>query len=546
MNNFNSIPKFCISVPGSPRRQVVTEEFKKYGVHNVIFFDAIDKKDVIVPEISEKLEMDKGIAPGILACMLSHVKLIKLAKAVGFKAICVFEDDVIFCDDFNDRIEQLETLGLEYDFLTLGGHFVKPDRNFIPNQECATKTENKNIYKIKHQGGTYAYIIRDTAYDFIIRNCNYNFGMDQFYSTHFYHRFNCLAIVPFLVSCKKGASEITGTTWVYENIDWFYSQARTLEVYKNTNTNLGPQVPPIISFTRRAATEYRKTHAAPKPAQHIPPRGNTSAIDLRDCTFITAVKIESKDREFNFLRIIQYICDNFATNILIKESDSYNHMVELLKLIDKKECTITATFEKNESGIFHRTRLLNEALFTVNTPVCINYDIDVFLDPAAYVFARNKIIDEGYDLVYPFKKGENIQIQVTVPEAIKNNYQGESLFNRAWQQPWQSYCGHVQFFKTESYLTGGMENEEFISYGPEDRERMERFQRLGYKVMWGDSIVYHLEHSRDENSSTKNPSFGNNEKLLTRLREMGDEEFIEYYQKAKYHEKYVKIIDLSK
>lgn len=521
MNNpkfdFASIPKFCISLKNSPRRKAVSKEFKAYGIH-VNFFDAVDKKNLIVPELSvkRKNDTDIGILPGILGCMLSHVKLITYAKKMSLKTICIFEDDVIFCDDFRERIKYIEDLDLEFDMLTLGGHFTKPYTIGNPNQEDAIPQDDGHMYKVLHQGGTYAYIITHKVYDFIIRNCNYNYGMDQFYSDHVYSRFNCYAFVPFLCACAKGPSDITGTSWAYENIDWFYTQH------------------PIKGLIPTTITEK-----IIKVERITPPMKPTNAIDLRDCTFITAVKIDSPDREFNFLRVIQYLCDNFATNIFIKESATYSRISEIIGFIDRKECTITFEFEKNETGVFHRTRLLNEMLTKVKTEVCVNYDIDVFMEPNAYVIARDKIIKENFDLVYPFALGEDIQKQVTVPEHIKNNYQGQSLFNPEWQKPWQSYCGHVQFFKTDSYISGGMENEEFISYGPEDRERCERFQRLGYKVIWAHACVYHIEHSRDSNSSPSNPHFGGNEGLMTKIREYSLPELVEYYKNVPYIQKYL-------
>ena len=39
--------------------------------------------------------------------------------------------------------------------------------------------------------------------------------------------------------------------------------------------------------------------------------------------------------------------------------------------------------------------------------------------------------------------------------------------------------GHVQFFSTSSYREGGMENENFQYYAPEDKERIHRFTTLG-------------------------------------------------------------------
>jgi len=512
--DFNSLPKFCISLKGSPRRKLVVKEFEKAGINNVSFFDAIDKKDLVVPELSVKTEMDQNTAAGILACMSSHVELIRQAKRIGIKCMVVFEDDVIFCDDFKERIEYLqENIPVEWDMITLGGHFQKPNSPFAPHQDDALPTDKPYIYKTIQQGGTYCYIVKDSVFDFIIRNATYQYGMDEFYSTFVYKRFNCYAFVPFLVGCMHGKSEITELVWNYDNIGWFYTSDRILAQKADSH---------IVTVKRKM----------------IPVNQQTQQVNLLDTTFITAVRIESLDREFNFLRVIQYLCDNFASTIIIKESAEFSRVTEILQFIDRKEMKIIHTFEKNNNA-FHRTRLLNEAIVAVQTEVCVNYDIDCFMETEAYVAARNKVVNEGWDLVFPFKQGEAIQKQVNVPIHIKQNYKGESLFNPDWLTPWQSYVGHIQFFKTDSYISGGMEDENFISYGPEDRSREERFRRLGYKIMWGEFPVYHIEHSRNEDSSVKNPHFQANEDLLWRIRNMSKEELIEYCKNVPYLKKYI-------
>ena len=65
--------------------------------------------------------------------------------------------------------------------------------------------------------------------------------------------------------------------------------------------------------------------------------------------------------------------------------------------------------------------------------------------------------------------------------------------------------GWAQFFKRSVYIEGGMENENFRAYAPEDKERYFRFTTLGYKVGRIDDVVYHLEHARGENSWFTNP-----------------------------------------
>lgn len=260
-------------------------------------------------------------------------------------------------------------------------------------------------------------------------------------------------------------------------------------------------------------------------------------IDFKDVTFIIPIKIESFDREFNFLRVIQYLCDNFETNIIISECDNTSKVPDLLKKINQNKTKITLMYEQSDNEIFHRTRLLNEMLLESKTPITVNYDIDVLLLPEAYIEARKQIIEEEFDLIYPFKKGDG-QICIDYPD--KENYNGESLFNEKHYKPWGSFCGHVQFFKTESYISGGMENEEFISYGAEDRERMNRFIRFGYMVNWLDFQVYHLEHTRGINSSVHNPEFHANEALYNRLDNMETDQMIEYYKNVDYLKKYAK------
>ena len=60
------------------------------------------------------------------------------------------------------------------------------------------------------------------------------------------------------------------------------------------------------------------------------------------------------------------------------------------------------------------------------------------------------------------------------------------------------------------------------------------------KGILADSCVYHIEHSRDENSSTLNPHFANNDALMTCLRNMPNPEIIEYYKNVSYIKKYLK------
>jgi hypothetical protein len=86
-----------------------------------------------------------------------------------------------------------------------------------------------------------------------------------------------------------------------------------------------------------------------------------------------------------------------------------------------------------------------------------------------------------------------------------------------------------------------MENENFVAYAPEDKERFYRFVMLGYNVGRVQDVVYHLEHARSENSWTHNPHMENNHYEWLKLSTMTKEELVEYYSKQDYLKKYVSV-----
>ena len=102
--------------------------------------------------------------------------------------------------------------------------------------------------------------------------------------------------------------------------------------------------------------------------------------------------------------------------------------------------------------------------------------------------------------------------------------------------------GWAQFFRKEVYINGGLENENFRAYAPEDLERFYRFQTLGYNVGRVNNTVYHLEHARGENSWFNNPHMENNTQEWEKIKVMSKEELIEYYSRQEYLKKYDVII----
>lgn len=274
-------------------------------------------------------------------------------------------------------------------------------------------------------------------------------------------------------------------------------------------------------------------------------------IDLTDTTFIIPVRIDSKDREFNLRFILKYLMDNFDTNIIIKESDDEPRARGIVrKLMVNSDSPpyrsdnlifdgLKYIFEGSIDITFHRTRLLNEMIMMADTKVIVNYDCDVFMLPEAYVEARNAVL-AGADLVYPYFEGESqVKVEVSDRDFLhKPQFLLDCAKNKVNDRLWGSRYGHVQFFNREAYITGGMENENFLSYGAEDSERFFRFQKLGYKVERLGNYIFHLEHARGHNSSNSNPHFKHNDDLFREMMYLSADQLRGYYNTVDYLKKY--------
>jgi hypothetical protein len=247
---------------------------------------------------------------------------------------------------------------------------------------------------------------------------------------------------------------------------------------------------------------------------------------LEDLTFVILVRIESPDRQENVFVTLSYLCKHLKSNIIILEEGENPRMPSILDTIAVNDMRINYHFLPSSETLFHRTKFLNMMLRMVTTSVVVNYDIDVLLLPHVYKKCYD-LIKSGQDLVYPYFFGWSwLNILPLDREKLLSTLQLELL---EFEYCGQGQYGFCQFFNTKSYIEGGMENEKFVSYAPEDRERGYRFQKLGYKVMWSDDYVYHLEHGRGINSDQRNPMFKHNEELFEYIKTLSVEELREYY-----------------
>ena len=263
-------------------------------------------------------------------------------------------------------------------------------------------------------------------------------------------------------------------------------------------------------------------------------------INLENTTFIIPLKIEHKDRYRNSEIVLNFLNSNFKTNVFIYETSSSGETrLDFLKDLENLEIKHWCIQEEDS---FHRTKYLNIMLDEVKTPVVVNYDIDVILDPQNYLECQNEILEGKSKIIYPYENGNG---QIMVLESfnyegfINSNYSIEFINSSREKIENSAECGHCIFFDTGIYRMWGGENEDFISYGPEDKERVYRFQKLTNSVSWKQGKkVYHFEHYRGNDSWISNTHFRNNWKVFENIQKMHIFSLVDYYSNIHYSNKY--------
>ena len=252
-------------------------------------------------------------------------------------------------------------------------------------------------------------------------------------------------------------------------------------------------------------------------------------------TFIIPIRVESPDRRRNVKACIRYLLKNTESKIIIKEVDERSLIPEFLSE-EIKNPRVRYIFEHGV-GPFHRTRYLNDMLQLVDTPLVSNYDADVILHPESYKLAEQTILSNTADVIYPYPESDTGQIKLKLSPLVEEKFLRESTLESldgCQHMFWRAQAGFCFMIRTSDYISSGAEVEQFISYGPEDVERIERFAKMGLNILRIDSPVFHMEHSRSPDSDNRNPHVERNWRVYETMRSMKGDAIAEYLNKLEY------------
>lgn len=245
-------------------------------------------------------------------------------------------------------------------------------------------------------------------------------------------------------------------------------------------------------------------------------------FDLTDVTFTIPVSYDHIHRKENLELNVCMLQRDFNTNIIIGEQGANPKFAYMQQYCRYRQFPAMAEF--------HRTKMLNAMARMSKTPIIVNWDADVFLPPLNILLAvdamRPPCSIESADCVYPYN-GQFARVERSwfkpLEKALDLGIFQNKQFAGMRPNDLPSVGGAV-FFNKAAFIKGGMENEHFISYGPEDRERRYRFARLGFTITSVGGPIYHLDHYRGPNSSSANKHFKKNHELFQQLQSMSKEQ----------------------
>ena len=240
--------------------------------------------------------------------------------------------------------------------------------------------------------------------------------------------------------------------------------------------------------------------------------------DLTDITFTIPVRIDSHQRHDNLNYILNYLKNNFETNIIVYENGPAQKV-----FLDK---SVEYTFTVN-NGSFHRTKYLNDMAKAAKTTFIANYDCDVFFPVKQVVKAYTLLKENKIDFIYPYD-GLFVNIKREYIDKEVKNYDPSNLNSNLLPNFGKSSMGGALFWNKNTFVQGGMENEKFISWGCEDWERYHRFTKLGYRVGRVKGPLYHIDHTRTQESNESNPYYQQNLIEFQKIDKMDSNQLKEY------------------
>lgn len=273
--------------------------------------------------------------------------------------------------------------------------------------------------------------------------------------------------------------------------------------------------------------------------------GEMNGLDLSDVSILVSVKIDSPQRHRNLGFLLDYYeCFFSGYQIIVVEQDESTKIADLVSRNPNVEHHLIRSRD-----VHWKTRNHNHGARLSNRDLLLMADCDVFPHPQAVIEGCERVRN-GCEFVQLFNgvlvglDDEFVRRGLRFPEVLDTL----AYFPRDFSlrpEPF-GHCDMAPLYGNHKYLatggatlcrrrsfflTGGW-NENFVSFGYEDREFYERVEKLGRRVVRMEAYnAYHMAHPRLDDSVYNN-YYRSNEAEYQRVCAMDADALLEYANKG--------------
>ena len=221
--------------------------------------------------------------------------------------------------------------------------------------------------------------------------------------------------------------------------------------------------------------------------------------NLSDTSFVLIIKIDSIERLENLISVVNFLYDNFITNIIVVEVNRYvNNIIK--QLVGKK---VKYYYIHDDNLILYRTKHINSIIEKVKTVYLSIWDVDVISFKEAIIECLYYLRNGLADVAYPYN-GKCYETSFIFRELYFSKFEFNILsanidkMNLLYNQ---ELFGGAFFISKDYYISSGGENENHYGWGNEDYDRYYRYKLLKYRIHRSKFPLFHLTHPRTINST---------------------------------------------
>ncbi len=232
-------------------------------------------------------------------------------------------------------------------------------------------------------------------------------------------------------------------------------------------------------------------------------------------TFIIPFRLDSVERERNLKHVVRHFVKTGAILQFSEQSGglSSQGVYDVLVDLGWRGVGQIPVDHEGTGDLFWKTKLINHGLANTKTPYFGILDTDVLCPLSAIAEAVKALQSGSAGFVYPYD-GRFVQVPSRYVDAFANQTLKEGA---AFDLITEESVGGLVMGRTELFRQAGGANENFVSWGAEDREMAIRLSALGHTIARVSGPLYHLEHPRTVNSGPTHGHYAQNEQYWRKL-----------------------------